>query len=116
MTPPVTLRPLRAEDAAGIARTVRAACLLWQEKDGGLYLSRVGVRPRHRRQGLARRLIAAAEEEARRRHLPRLWLSTRLALAANRACFAAAGFREAALHAHAGYARPTFVDMVKEIP
>ena len=30
--------------------------------------------------------------------------------------FAAAGFREAALHAHPGYARPTFVDMVKEIP
>jgi ribosomal protein S18 acetylase RimI-like enzyme len=158
MTTPLRFRRLRTEDAAVVARTVRAAfaanqpldppasalceraaavravltsggggaalfagtvmaaCLLWQERAGGLYLSRVSVLPRHRRRGLANALLAAAEEEARDRRLPFLWLSTRLALTDNRAAFAACGFREAALHAHPGYARPTYVDMVKDLP
>jgi ribosomal protein S18 acetylase RimI-like enzyme len=156
MTSPLRFRPLRTEDAAVVARTVRAAfaanrpldppasalreraaavravlasgggaalfagvvmvaCLLWQEKEGGLYVSRVSVLRRHRRQGLANALLVAAEEEARRRRLPRLWLSTRLALTENRAVFAACGFREATRHAHAGYAQPTYVDMVKDL-
>jgi ribosomal protein S18 acetylase RimI-like enzyme len=101
--------------AALFAGVVMVACVLWQEKAGGLYVSRVSVLPRHRRRGLANALLAAAEEEARDRRLPHLWLSTRLALTGNRAVFAACGFREASLHAHPGYARPTYVDMVKDL-
>lgn len=113
------VRAVLAAGGGGVAAfsgTGMAACLLWQEKEGGLYLSRVSVRPRHRRQGLGRRLLEAAEAEAHRRGLPRLWLSTRLVLTANRAFFAAAGFREGARHAHPGYGQPTFVDMVREVP
>ena len=57
--------------------------------------------------------MAAAEDEGRRQGVRRLWLSTRLAMTANRRLFASLGFAEAAQHAHPGYHRPTFVDMEK---
>lgn len=88
---------------------------LWQEKEGGLYVSRVSVMPGWRGRGVARRLLAAAEAAARARGLGRIWLSTRLVLADNRAMFAACGFRETAQHAHPGYAVATFVDMEKTL-
>lgn len=90
-----------------------AGSVLWQVRDGGLYVGRLAVAPAHRRRGIARALLAAAESEARRRGLPRLSLGTRLALADNRRIFAAAGFREVAMHAHPGYAAPTWVEMEK---
>lgn len=88
-------------------------CALWIEKQGGLYLSRIAVRPDWRQRGIARALVAAAEAAARRMGLPRLHLSTRLVLTDNRRLFAACGFVETAQHAHLGYAAPTFVDMEK---
>jgi GNAT superfamily N-acetyltransferase len=96
------------EDAGGLA-----AVVLWSEKEGGLYMGRLSVRPDWRGRGLARRLVACAEAEARRRRLPRLHLAVRLALAGNRALFAACGFHETSLHCHPGYSEPTFVDMEK---
>ena len=96
------------------ADTVLAG-LLWAEKDGGLYVSRLVVDPACQRHGLARRLLADAEAEARRRLLPRLWLATRLAFIGNRRLFGRAGFVETTRHAHPGYAEPTFVDMVKHL-
>jgi GNAT superfamily N-acetyltransferase len=87
--------------------------VLWVEKDGGLYVARLSVHPAWRGRGVARALMGAAEAEARRRALPRMLLSTRLALIDNRRLFAACGFRETAQHAHPGYAEPTFVDMEK---
>ena len=92
------------------------ACALWEEKSGGLYLGRVSVAPQARGKGLARAMIAAAEAEATRRGLPRLWLSTRLTLTENRRLFAACGFTETAQHAHPGYPHPTYVDMEKPLP
>ncbi len=86
---------------------------LWRETDGGLYLSRVAVAPFWRGRGIARVLISAAEVAARRMNLPRVHLSTRLVLTANRRLFAACGFVETVQHAHPGYAEPTFVDMEK---
>ena len=86
---------------------------LWSERGGGLYVSRIAVTPSWRRHGLARALIAAAESAARRKGLPRVHLSTRLVLTGNRRLFAACGFVETAVHAHPGYAEPTFVDMEK---
>jgi GNAT superfamily N-acetyltransferase len=109
---------LRAHFAAGGGGVVAegpVACLLWSEKDGGLYVGRVAVHPDARGQGLAKRMLAAAEDEARRRRLPRLHLSTRLVLLDNRRLFATCGFVEIAEHAHPGYAHPTFVDMEKRL-
>jgi GNAT superfamily N-acetyltransferase len=90
-----------------------AGVVLWQEKAGGLYFGRLAVHPGHRGHGLARALVQAAEAEARRRGLPRVWLSTRLVLEGNRRMFAALGYTEGARHAHPGYAQPTFVDIEK---
>jgi len=97
-----------AEAASGLAGVV-----LWEAKDGGLYVGRLSVLPAWRGRGIASALMAAAEAEARRRGLPRLHLATRLALADNRRLFAACGFRETAQRAHSGYSAPTFVEMEK---
>jgi len=122
--PPSALRETEATVAAGIADGGGACAdaagllvgvVLWAEKAGGLYIGRLSVSPRWRGRGIARALVAAAEAEARRRRLPRLHLSTRLALTDNRRLFASCGFRETERHAHPGYAVPTFVDMEKEL-
>ena len=122
--PPSALR----ETGASVAETIAAGggagvfcgatlvgAVLWVEKEGGLYVARLSVLPGWRGRGVGRALMAAAEAEARRRRLPRMLLSTRLALADNRRLFAACGFRETAQHAHPGYAAPTFVDMEKRL-
>jgi GNAT superfamily N-acetyltransferase len=97
-----------AESAGALVGVV-----LWEEAEGGLYFGRLAVVPQWHGQGLARRLIAAAEAEARRRGLPRAHLSTRLVLADNRRLFAECGYREVRLRSHPGYAEPTFVEMEK---
>ncbi len=99
--------------AVALVDGVMAGSVLWEEKDGGLYVSRVGVAPSSRRQGIARALVAAAEAAAREMRLPRVHLATRLVLADNRRLFAACGFVETERTAHPGYAEPTSVTMVK---
>lgn len=89
--------------------------VLWQPRGGGLYVGRLSVHPDRRGQGIARRLMAAAEQAARDAGLPRLLLSTRLALVGNRALFAACGFVEMSVHAHPGHAVPTFVSLEKTL-
>ena len=114
----VTGDDVRAHLAAGgggVTADPDVAGLLWVEKDSGLYVSRVAVHPERRRQGLAGHLLRAAEAEAVRRGLSRLWLSTRLSLAGNRRLFAQLGFVETAFHAHPGHTTPTFVDMEKRL-
>ncbi len=122
--PSAALRETAETIAAAIAAGGGAAILaggdlvgtvLWAEQEGGLYVGRLAVRPDWRRRGLARALIAAAEAEARRRHLPRVHLSTRLPLLDNRRLFAACGYAETELRAHPGYAAPTSVVMEKRL-
>jgi ribosomal protein S18 acetylase RimI-like enzyme len=93
-----------------------AGAVLWQEREGALYLGRLAVDSQHRRRGIARSLIATAEAEAGRRRLARLTVATRLVLTDNRRLFAACGFREMTVHAHEGYAHPTFVVLERVLP
>jgi predicted N-acetyltransferase YhbS len=106
--------------AAGGGSLVRAGdvivgAVLWDRRNGGLYLGRLSVHPQWRGRGIARRLVATAEQAARDAGLPRLHLSTRLAMTGNRALFAACGFVELSLHAHPGYAAPTYVSLEKRL-
>lgn len=100
-----TPEALAAQIAAGGGACVEAphgiaAALLWEEAGGGLYLKRLAVRPEHRGRGLARQLLAAADAEARRRNLPRLWLRVRAHLDANMRLFAACGYAETSRAPH----------------
>ncbi len=103
---------IRAHLAEGGGMLVEgpAACILWSERDGGLYVGRLATHPAHRGRGLALRLMASAEKEARRRGLPRLHLGVRLALADNRRLFARLGFTETKLRTHDGYPAPTWTE------
>ncbi|HUB12054.1 MAG TPA: GNAT family N-acetyltransferase [Acetobacteraceae bacterium] len=122
---PSALRVTPEDVAAHLARGGRGAVaevegalagsVLWEEKDGGLYVSRVAVAPAFRRRGLARALVTAAEDAARCSGLPFLHLGTRLVLEDNRRVFAACGFVETQRTAHPGYAEPTSVTMVKQL-
>jgi len=110
-----SIRTHFATGGAGVLVEGPVACLLWKEEASGLYVGRLAVHPEARGQGLAKRMIAAAEEEARRRGLSRLFLSTRLVLVDNRKLFAACGFVETSVEAHPGYRYPTFVNMEKRL-
>ena len=115
----VTAATVAAHLAAGGGGAVvepGRGCVMWLSKAGGLYVSRLAVHPAARGQGLGAMLLREAEAEARRAGLPRLWLSTRLAAAANRRLFARCGFVEGKRHAHSGYAEPTYVEMEKRLP
>lgn len=62
-------------------------------KDGGLYLTRMAVKPDRQKQGIGRALLKAAEAEARLLGATKLTLRVRVNLPENRAYFARAGFR-----------------------
>ncbi len=85
--------------------------ILWEVRERSLYLNRLAVAEAWRRQGIARALIGAGEEAARKRGIGRLELGTRLVLAGNRRLFAACGFLETTRHRHTGFAEDTWVAM-----
>lgn len=61
-------------------------------KEGGLYLTRMAVRPDWQKRGVGCALLKAADGEARTRGLRKLTLRVRLNLPANRTYFERAGF------------------------
>lgn len=62
-------------------------------KEGGLYLTRMAVRPDRQKQGIGRALLMAAEAEARALAAQKLTLRVRVNLSENRSYFERAGFR-----------------------
>ena len=62
-------------------------------KGGGLYLTRMAVRPDRQKQGIGRALLMAAEAEARALGAQKLTLRVRVNLPENRSYFERAGFR-----------------------
>ena len=115
-TPATIAEALTAGGGFGAEEAGRlVGAVLWEEKEGGLYLGRLAVDPAARGRGLARALIGAVEVEAMRRALPRLHLSVRLPLIDNRRLFASCGFVEAMRYAHPGYSVPTSIAMEKRL-
>jgi GNAT superfamily N-acetyltransferase len=106
-----------AEDGDAIAEDGGAlvGAVLWNEDEGALYVGRLSVHPAHRRKGIARALIDAAERAARRQGFSRLTLGTRLVLEDNRRLFASCGFVETGTHRHEGFTEPTWVSMERRL-
>ncbi len=94
---------------------VVVGAILWEVEEGALYISRVSVDPRARRQGIARALVDEAEREARRRWLPRMTLGVRLELEENRQLFRSCGFEDLEFRRHEGYTEPTWVLMERRL-
>ena len=101
--------------AVAEAGDVLVGAVLWEVRDGGLYIGRLSVDPAWRRRGVAQALVRLAEQAAQTAGQPRLHLGVRLALPGNRALFASLGFCETIQHAHDGFDVPTWVEMEKQL-
>jgi len=114
----LTAADIEAQNQTGevwlIGAPVRA-CVFLTPTPTSLYIGKLAVDAAHRRQGLARRLIALAEERARARALPVLELQTRVELVENQQAFAAMGFVQTAATAHPGYDRPTSLTLQRRV-
>ena len=78
------------------------------EGPDGLLIAQIDVLPEYQRQGHGRRLIAAAEAEARSRDLPFLWLRTFRDIPWNAPFYRSLGFEET----EGALWRPDGVDVV----
>jgi predicted N-acetyltransferase YhbS len=78
-----------------------------------LYFGRLSVTPAARGRGIARRLVAAVEHEARRRGLAGVRLGVRIVLTENQRLFTSLGYVETSREAHPGFDHPTSISMRK---
>lgn len=90
-------------------------CVMTEPMEGDLYFGRLAVLPNARGLGLAKRLIAAVEADARARGLPGVRLGVRIALPDNQRLFRSLGYREISREAHAGFDHPTSINMRKAL-
>jgi ribosomal protein S18 acetylase RimI-like enzyme len=90
-------------------------CVMVRLLEGDLYLGRLAVVPTARGQGIARRLVEAVEDEARRRELAGVRLGVRIALTENQQLFTSLGYVEISREAHEGFDHPTSINMRKAL-
>lgn len=91
------------------------ACVMMEMQEGDLYFGRLAVLPQARGLGLAKRLIEAVEQEARRRGLPGVRLGVRVVLTNNQRLFTSLGYVETSREAHPGFDYPTSINMRKAL-
>ena len=95
---------------------IAVGAVRYEPRDGGsLYVGRLAVLPSHRRRGIGRALMAAAEERARRMGLSRIILGVRVQLPQNRAFYESLGYRADGHRSHPGYERATWTGMSKAL-
>lgn len=90
-------------------------CVMVKLEDNDLYFGRLAVVPAARGQGIARKLIDAVEDEARRRELGGVRLGVRIVLTENQRLFIALGYVETSREAHEGFDHPTSINMRKPL-
>ena len=115
-----TSETVAAKIAAGggfgvFAGETLAAVALWRLDDSVFLIGRVGVLPAWRGRGLARKLMAACEAEARTQGAQRMRLRARLELPENERLFERFGFQRVRVEAHAGFDAPTTAVMEKPL-
>ncbi len=94
---------------------VVVGCVMTKLVEGDLYFGRLSVLPEARGLGLARRLIAAVEAEARARGLAGVRLGVRVVLTENQRLFTSLGYVETSREAHPGFDYPTSINMRKAL-
>ena len=90
-------------------------CVMVKLIDDDLYFGRLSVVPEARGEGIARRLVEAVEDEARRRDLAGVRLGVRIALTENQHLFSSMGYVETSREAHEGFDHPTSINMRKAL-
>ncbi|HTB35958.1 MAG TPA: GNAT family N-acetyltransferase [Reyranella sp.] len=90
-------------------------CVMLKLVEDDLYFGRLSVVPAARGQGVARRLIEAVEDEARRRELAGVRLGVRIVLTENQRLFTQLGYVEISREAHEGFDHPTSINMRKAL-
>jgi ribosomal protein S18 acetylase RimI-like enzyme len=116
-TPQSIMDEMRTDTGAIVAERngTMVGCVMYRIYEGDLYFGRLSVLPEARGQGLARRLIAAVEREARMMRLPGVRLGVRVALTENQNLFQSLGYREISREAHEGFDYPTSINMRKAL-
>ena len=107
--PDVALSDAKSSDA----KQRIAGVIVLIEKGAGILLDNIAVHPDHQRQGLGRRLMHFAEEEAVRRGYSAIDLYTHLKMVENIALYHRLGYVDTARRIVDGYAR---VYMQKNLP
>jgi N-acetylglutamate synthase-like GNAT family acetyltransferase len=90
-------------------------CAFAAIRDDCVYLSKVAVHQKYRRQGVTRSLFEAADELAKQKGKKLLELQTRIELTENHQAFGALGFIKVAETAHPGYNRTTSITMRRRV-
>ncbi|MBS0224400.1 MAG: GNAT family N-acetyltransferase [Proteobacteria bacterium] len=90
-------------------------CVMIKVMEGDLYFGRLSVAPQARGLGLAKRLVAAVEAEARARGLAGVRLGVRVVLTENQRLFRSLGYVEIGREAHPGFDHPTSINMRKSL-
>lgn len=91
------------------------ACVFLTPKKQALYLGKLAVAVSHRGHGLARKMVALAQERARALGFSVVELQSRLELTENHSAFAALGFRVVDETAHPGFEQPTSLTFVLSV-
>lgn len=114
---PANLAQKARDEIAYVATDGEAmiGCVFLRPEPDCLYVGKLAIAPGRQGQGLGRRLLAVAEDEARKLGLPALRLETRIELVANHATFGRWGFVKTAENAHAGFDRTTSIEMQKRL-
>lgn len=92
-----------------------AGCVAIADRGDHAYLGKLAVDPVLQGSGIGRRLVEAAEAEARRQGKRVVELQTRVELAGNHATFRRLGYRETGRSSHEGFSRATTITMRKDI-
>jgi ribosomal protein S18 acetylase RimI-like enzyme len=90
-------------------------CVMLKLLEDDLYFGRLSVLPEARGLGVAKRLIEAIEDEARRRELAGVRLGVRIVLTENQRFFQSLGYVEISREAHEGFDHPTSINMRKPL-
>jgi len=90
-------------------------CVMVRLIEDDIYFGRLSVVPGARGQGIARRLVEAVEDEARRRELAGVRLGVRIVLTENQRLFSSLGYVEISREAHDGFDHPTSINMRKAL-